>query len=353
MNSQKIEIAGPGFRYCAQVGRGLLADAGRLTREQIAGDRAFLITDASVPGSIVQTVASSLRQAGFDTAEIVIAAGDQSKCLAEVERVCGQMSTADRSSVVIAVGGGVVGDLAGFVAAIFHRGIPHVLIPTTLLAMVDSSIGGKTGVNLAAGKNLVGAFHQPVLVLSDVDVLQLLPAEQLRQGYAEIIKHAIILDAEMFRELEAAHAPEYVPLIARNIRIKAAVVAEDEREREGKRELLNFGHTVGHAIERASEYALPHGDCVSLGIVAACGISMKRAGFAREERNAVVELLGRYGLPVRLGPGVPRNAIFEAIARDKKFVCGEIRFVVAPRIGQAFVSHEVTLRDLRDGVEEL
>ena len=189
----------------------------------------------------------------------------------------------DRQSFVVGLGGGMIGDISGFVAAIYHRGIPHVQIPTTLLAMVDSSIGGKTGVDTRDGKNLIGAFHHPSLVIDDLDVLKTLPRREFNQGFAEIIKHAIIADAKMFRMLQVAGrqatAPALQRLIKRNIQIKSRIVAKDERDRTGERALLNFGHTVGHAIERAGNYRkFLHGEAVSLGIVAACAISVKRAG---------------------------------------------------------------------------
>ena len=198
----------------------------------------------------------------------------------------------DRSSFVVALGGGVVGDLAGFVAAIYHRGIPYVQVPTTLLAQVDSSIGGKTAVNTAAGKNLIGALHHPVLVIADVDLLRTLPAREFNQGFAEIIKHAIIRDAALFEALEYFDRKrDLESLVRRNVEIKAEFVAADERDRTGERALLNFGHTVGHAIERAGDYReLLHGEAVSLGIVAACDISMRKAGLpedaASEDRRA-------------------------------------------------------------------
>src|SRR5947199_2761581 len=204
----------------------------------------------------------------------------------------------DRQSFVIGLGGGGIGDISGFVAAIYHRGIPHVQIPTTLLAMVDSSIGGKTGVDTRDGKNLIGAIHHPSLVIDDLDVLKSLPRSEFNQGFAEIIKHAVIADDKMFRTLQSwgARSPRrplaLQQLICRNIRIKSRIVAKDERDRTGERALLNFGHTVGHAIERAGNYRkFPHGEALSLGIVAACAISTKRAGLTPDQRDAVIDLL--------------------------------------------------------------
>jgi 3-dehydroquinate synthetase len=225
------------------------------------------------------------------------------------------------------------------VAAIYHRGIPHVQIPTTLLAMVDSSIGGKTGVDTRAGKNLIGAFHQPSLVIDDVDLLKTLPRRQFNQGFAEIIKHAIIADRKMFRTLQSLKAgstPALQQLIKRNIQIKSRIVAKDERDRTGQRALLNFGHTVGHAIEQAAGYKkLLHGEAISLGMVAACEISMRKAGLPESQRTEIIAMLELYRLPTRLPGNVPREQIRYALAFDKKFACGEARFVVTPAIGSA------------------
>ena len=251
----------------------------------------------------------------------------------------------------------MVGDISGFVAAIYHRGIPHVQIPTTLLAMVDSSIGGKTGVNTVDGKNLLGAVHQPLLVIDDLDVLKTLPRREFNQGFAEIIKHAIIADAKMFgmlRNWEASGALALQQLICRNIRIKSRVVAKDEHDRTGQRALLNFGHTVAHAIERAGNYRkFLHGEALSLGIVAACAVSTKRVGLPPNQRDAVVDLLQRFELPTSLPKNFPREKILKALKFDKKFEGGKIRFVVTPRIGAAHLTNDVTLNDIRDAVAAL
>ena len=290
---------------------------------------------------------------------IVVPAGEKSKTLERAGMICDRMIVGglDRQSFVVGLGGGMIGDISGFVAAIYHRGIPHVQIPTTLLAMVDSSIGGKTSVDTRAGKNLIGAFHPPSLVIDDLDVLKTLPRRQFNQGFAEIIKHAVIAEAKMFWTLQAwkaGDAPALQKLIRRNIEIKSGIVAKDERDRTGQRALLNFGHTIGHAIERAGEYRkFLHGEAVSLGIVAACAISVKRAGLHPNQRAAIADVLERFGLPTRLPPKFPRKKIFDAIKFDKKFEGGKIRFIVTPRIGVAYVSKDVTLEDIREAVENL
>ena len=379
MNSDAIEISGDGFCYFALVGRGLLARAGELVRHQLGGDRCAIIADETSARLFANRLCESFRSQKCSPRLIRIPAGEKSKSLTQVEKICDEMIEAgvDRSSFVVGLGGGVVGDISGFVASIFERGVPHVQIPTTLLAMVDSSIGGKTGVNLSAGKNLIGRIHHPALIIADVETLESLPPRELRQGYAEIIKHAIIRDADMFYDLSSgakqskvegsggtglksqrdpptsARVDRLVALIRRNIVIKAEIVSADARELLGKRALLNFGHTVGHAIEHAAEFRIPHGDCVSIGMVAACNISIKRAGFSVEERDAVVALLKQFELPTRLPDEVDRKKAVAAVAHDKKFVGGEIRFVVTPRIGEARVSNEVTVTDIRDAIAEL
>jgi len=356
------EIHGATYRYPVLVGSGLIDQVGRRVLKFIRGKTCALLTDSNVELLFARRVNRSLTSAGFKPTLITIPAGEKSKTLKQVGAICEQMIIAglDRQSFVIGLGGGVIGDISGFVAAIYHRGIPHIQIPTSLLAMVDSSIGGKTAVNTAEGKNLIGAVHQPSLVIDDLNVLKTLPRREFNQGFAEIIKHAIIADAKMFKTLQSWKARSsrqplaLQSLIKRNIKIKAAVVARDERDRSGERAILNFGHTVGHAIERAGNYRkFLHGEALSLGIVAACAVSIKRAGLAPGQRDAVIDLLQRFDLPTRMPKNFPREKIFKALKFDKKFEAGKIRFVVTPRIGAAFLTTDVTLEDIRDAVGEL
>ena len=353
-----FEVRTGGHSYSVLIGSGLLASVGERVKEKISPSRCATISDTNVAPRFLAPIQKNLRGAGFDPVPIIVPAGEQSKTLEQAGDICEKMLGAglDRQSFVIALGGGVIGDLSGFVAAIFERGIPQVQIPTTLLAMVDSSIGGKTGVNARAGKNLIGAFHPPVLVLDDVDVLKTLPRRELNQGFAEIIKHAIIADVEMFQQLEEVDPTkvDFAPLIRRNVEIKARIVEKDEHERNGERALLNFGHTIGHGIERAVEYSqIGHGEAVSLGIVAACEVSMKKAGLPRQQRDRIEDLLSKLGLPTQLPKAFPREKIFDALKFDKKFAHGEIRFVVTPGIGSANLSSDVTMEDIRVAVDEL
>jgi 3-dehydroquinate synthase len=354
-----LQVRDDVHRYPALVGTNVLDQIGEYSRKYLRSERCAIVSDSNVARMFGKRVKKSLTLAGFHPILITIPAGEKSKTLKQAGAICDRMITAglDRQSFVVGLGGGMIGDISGFVAAIYHRGIPHVQIPTTLLAMVDSSIGAKTGVDTRAGKNLIGAFHQPSLVIDDIDVLKTLPRRQFNQGFAEIIKHAIIADTKMFRILQSRKAgatPAVQDLIKRNIQIKSRIVARDERDRTGERALLNFGHTVGHAIERAGNYRkFLHGEAVSLGIAAACAISVKRAGLPPNQCAAIVDLLGRFGLPRRLPPKFPRKKVVDALKFDKKFEGGKVRFIVTPCIGAAYVADNVTVDDIREAVAEL
>jgi 3-dehydroquinate synthase len=352
-----VQVRGGVHRYL--VVAGFLDQVGQYARKYLPLGPCVIISDTNVAPLFATDVNRSLVSAGFRPTLIRIPSGERSKTLQQAGAICDQMIAAglDRQSFVVGLGGGMIGDISGFVAAIYHRGLPHIQIPTTLLAMVDSSIGGKTGVDTRDGKNLIGAFHQPSLVIDDLDVLKTLSRRQFNQGFAEIIKHAIIADPKMFRILqswktEAASALQR--LIKRNVQIKSRIVAKDERDGSGQRALLNFGHTVGHAIERAGNYRkFLHGEAVSLGIVVACAISVKKARLPADQRTAIIDLLGRFGLPTRLPRNFPRTKILDAVKFDKKFEGGKIRFVVTPRIGTAHVADNVTITDIREALEKL
>ena len=342
--------------YEVVIGSGLLEQTGALISQKLKGPGCALITDDNVAGLFAEKVIRSLGPAGFQPTLITVPAGEETKTMGEAEAICGQMIAAglDRSSFVVALGGGMVGDLAGFVAAIHHRGIPCVQVPTTLLAQVDSSIGGKTAVNTVTGKNLIGAWHQPALVISDVDSLATLPPREWKQGLAEVVKHAVIRDAEMFEMLQRFDRNELTPLVRRNVEIKAAIVSADERETTGERALLNFGHTIGHAIERAGEYReFLHGEAVSLGMVAACEISVRKAGLSETERAKIIRTLESFELPTRLPADFPKEKILEAVRFDKKFERGAVRFVVVSAIGSARVATDVTMEDIDEAVSRL
>ena len=342
--------------YQALVGSGLLESLGRHVAEVLPISTCAVVADQTTGGLFAATATGSLRHAGFEPVLIEVPPGEKAKSLEIIGRLCDQMAAGklDRSSFVVALGGGVVGDVAGFAAAIYHRGIPHVQVPTTLLAQVDSSIGGKTAVNTAAGKNLLGAVHQPALVVADVETLRTLPPREFRQGFAEIIKHAIIAEPSIFALLDPFDPSALTELVARNIEVKAAIVAEDERDASGRRAVLNFGHTVGHAIERAGGYGtMLHGEAVSLGIVAACEISVQKAAFPETQRDHVLRTLQAFDLPTRLPPAFPREQILPALFADKKFERGELRFVLTSGFGCAGLTNEVTLEDISEAIEQL
>jgi 3-dehydroquinate synthase len=345
--------------YDVLVEKGLLARAGEAIRDAGLTGKAAVITDSNVAGFHADALRAGLEAAGFSPTLHIVPAGEASKSMARAEELCASLAEArhDRRSFVVALGGGVVGDLAGFVAAIFYRGIPFVQIPTTIVAQVDSSVGGKTGVNLPQGKNLLGAFHQPTRVIVDPEVLATLPGREYREGFAEVIKHAAIRDGSMLAELAALN-PESreVPadLIARNIAIKARIVEEDELETKGVRALLNLGHTIGHGIEAALPYGeMLHGEAIALGLRAALLLSTRHAGLGAEDAAGIIGLLDHFKLPLQLDPAISTRRILDKMGRDKKFEAGKIRFVLLRRPGDAYLGDEVTPDDLTDAIEEL
>jgi 3-dehydroquinate synthase len=348
LNSRSYEIL---------VERGILGRAGDFVQAAGLSGHAALITDANVALHYSERVKNSLEDAGYKVSVHLMPPGENSKTMHQVQLLCRSLIEHhhDRASFVVALGGGVVGDVAGFVAAIFHRGIPYVQIPTSIVAQVDSSIGGKTGVNEPEGKNLIGAFHQPCLVLVDPDTLLTLPIRVFREGFAEVIKHAAIRDAVMLGRLESMDPDrkEIDPdLIARNAGIKARIVEQDERETSGTRALLNFGHTIGHALEASSDYgALLHGEAIALGIRAALYLSERVAGLNPDHSARLVQLLRHWKLPLVLDPGFDAESIRSHLARDKKFAAGKMRFVLLPRLGDAIVSEEVTDDLIREALE--
>lgn len=351
-----IEVEVPLARspYKVLVGSGLIRDCGPLIAEVLKPSRCAIVTDSNVGPLHAEAVETSLRQAGFDPIRITIPAGESSKSFEQTQKACDAMISAglDRSSLLVALGGGVVGDLAGFVAAIYYRGIPCIQIPTTIVAQVDSSVGGKTGINAPGGKNLIGAFHQPRLVIADTDTLRTLPPREFHEGFAEIIKHAAIRDPAM---LEADDSlDDIAPLIARNVAIKAAIVAEDEFETKGLRALLNFGHTIGHGIENAAGYGrFLHGEAISLGLIAACRLSVEKSGLSQVAADQILAALARHNLPQNLPADISTESVLAALRKDKKFHAGAIRFVLLCNLGEAFVSDAVSALDIERAIEAL
>jgi 3-dehydroquinate synthase len=330
--------------YTIRIDAGLLAGVGRACQRLKLGHRCAVVSDENVAPLYAKKVLDSLRHAGFDPVLVTVPAGEESKNLRVVAEAYDRLAAhrLERRSFVMALGGGVVGDLAGFVAATYLRGLDFVQVPTTLLAQVDSSVGGKVGVNLNAGKNLVGAFHQPRLVVCDLETLRSLPDREYRSGLAEVIKYGIISDEAFFARLERAmpalltRDPGTLKGVeARCCEIKGRVVSQDEQE-GGMRAILNFGHTIGHALEAISRYGrFLHGEAISIGQVLAARLSTRWAGLACEEAERIECLLESAGLPTRVRLSVAeQKALVEAMRHDKKVVEAEIRFVLAERIGR-------------------
>jgi 3-dehydroquinate synthase len=331
--------------YSIVIGAGWLSRIGSRVRETVGGEatRTAVVSDSRVAPLYVPAVASSLRSADFAVVEIQIPEGEQHKNLAWLALLYDRLIEAhiDRVSPVVAVGGGVVGDLTGFAAATILRGVPFVQVPTTLLAQVDASIGGKTAINHASGKNLIGAFHQPRLVAIDIDTLKTLPRREYLAGLAEVVKYGAILDAELFARLEC-NVPALLhqdsallsEVIAASCRLKAMVVERDERE-GAYRAILNFGHTLGHAIETLTEYRrLLHGEAVAIGMVCAARLSQTRGWLPRSEAERIEGLLRRLGLPTAVPSDLSPDQLALAVEVDKKAAGGKIKFVGLDAIGK-------------------
>ncbi|HEY0103617.1 MAG TPA: 3-dehydroquinate synthase [Brevundimonas sp.] len=349
--STVIPVSGPGFSpYDVVVGRGLLGELGQRTGPMLGG-RTVIVTDKTVAALHGPAAMASLEAAGVRARLLAVPPGEASKSFAELERVIDRLLAfgLDRSDVIIALGGGVVGDLAGLAAALYMRGIGFIQVPTTLLAQVDSSVGGKTAIDTPRGKNLVGAFHQPRLVLADVDLLGTLPERQLRSGWAEVLKHGLITDATFFDWLAkdgaagAVGEPKALQrAVVRSVEIKSAIVAQDERE-GGRRALLNLGHTFGHALEAElgfDEDRLTHGEAVALGCAMAFRFSAT-SGLCDPEAAARVEaVLAAAGLPTRARQvGTFRaTALVKRMAGDKKAERGRLTLILARAVGDAFVA---------------
>lgn len=349
--------------YGIEVDRGLLPSLGRRCSTLGFESRCAVITDTTVAPLYAERTLASLRKAGFEPLLITIPAGEKAKAMRQVERCYDRLAKQrlERKSFVVALGGGVVGDLAGFVAASYLRGIGFVQVPTTLLAQVDSSVGGKVGVNLRAGKNLVGAFYQPRLVLCDLATLESLPEREYRAGLAEVIKYGIIYDASLFERLERElprilkRQPRILgEIVARCCEIKAEVVGQDETE-GGLRAILNFGHTIGHALEAISRYGkYLHGEAISVGQVAAAHLSARQLGLSETEVQRIFNLFSRAALPtaVRLGTR-EREALLAAMRLDKKVSGGEIKFVLARRIGEVEFGLKVPEAEIHSALDRI
>ena len=344
--------------YTIHIGSSLLSKLGDHCRRLKLGERCAIVTDSTVGPRYADACVRALKMSGFVPNVVTVPSGEEAKSLKVLGECYDQlaMKRLERRSFVVALGGGCVGDLAGFLAASYLRGIPYVQVPTTLLAQVDSSVGGKVGINLKAGKNLVGAFHQPRAVLCDLDTLGSLPDREFRAGLAEVVKYGVISDLDLFRRLERDSArilkrevSVLSNVIARCCALKAQVVGEDEFETTGARASLNFGHTVGHAIEAVSGYKeILHGEAVSIGMVAAARLSSRLSSLPEVEADRIRDLLLAFGLPIsiKLAPK-KRDALFDAMRLDKKVSGGELKFVLAERVGKVLTGQRVADSDIQ------
>lgn len=359
----RVDLAGRG--YDIAIGRGLLSELGRRLQELRPGAAAAIVTDERVAQHHLPAALAALESAGIRSARVIVRPGEASKSFARFEQVCDRLleTRVGRSDLIIALGGGVVGDLAGFAAAAVRRGLDYVQVPTTLLAQVDSSVGGKTGINVRQGKNMIGAFHQPILVLADTALLDTLPPREFRAGYAEVAKYGLIDDQPFFAWLEAnwpeifSGGPAREHAIAVSCRAKAATVARDELE-TGDRALLNLGHTFGHALEAGAGFSdrLLHGEAVAIGMVLAFAFSV-RLGLAKpEDADRLRRHLAAVGLPTQISqiPGeIPDvDGLMDLIGQDKKARRGQLTFILARGIGASFIAPDVDPAEVRAFLSE-
>lgn len=364
--SDLVKVDLPGRAYDIVIGSGLLETVGERIAALGKGLSVAIITDENVAQHHLATLQNSLQNSDIRSHAVVLPPGEKTKSMAMVTKVVDEILVAklERGDLVIALGGGVIGDLAGFAAAITRRGMRFVQIPTTLLAQVDSSVGGKTGVNSDHGKNLIGAFHQPSLVLADVDCLDTLSKREFAAGYAEVVKYGLINDAEFFNWLEAHHegvfagGADRVYAISKSCRAKAAIVMRDERE-EGERALLNLGHTFAHAFERIVAYdgaRLVHGEAVAIGLCCAFQFSQKLGLASGQDASRIERHLEKVGLPTKIKaiPGWTAGSdnILDAMAQDKKVKKGRLTFILARGIGESFIAPDVDSGDVRSFLDD-
>jgi 3-dehydroquinate synthase len=357
---QSITVSLGENSYEVQIEAGLLARAGAVLKPYARGGRLLVVSDSNVTAHVALDFVAALKADGIEAVLFELPAGEGSKSWAQLEALVDWLlaNHVERSDHIVALGGGVVGDITGFAAHIVKRGCSFIQVPTTLLAQVDSSVGGKTAINSGAGKNLVGAFHQPSLVLIDPEVLDTLPRRELAAGFAEVVKYGLIDDLEFFDWCEAnaeaffdgdAAAREYA--IARSVESKARIVAEDERELTGTRALLNLGHTFGHALEADTGYSdkLLHGEAVAAGMALAFRYSVRRGHCPKGDAERAVSVLHKAGLPTTLAEaGVTANgaALVEHMLHDKKKAGGTLPFLLAKGIGKTFLAKDVDLADV-------
>jgi 3-dehydroquinate synthase len=362
MDTKIVSIDYDSRSYDIFIGPALLYRIGDFIPEDIKNRAVFIVTDTHVE-SYAAIIKDQIAQSGARLVDVmVLPAGEKTKSYGFVEKLCGWLLAGgmNRDSLILAVGGGVIGDLTGFCASIVMRGVPYIQIPTTLLSQVDSSVGGKTGINTEHGKNLIGSFYQPTAVIADIETLKTLPPRDVRSGYAEIVKYGFIQDFGFFKWLEqnglrvcACEPDALLYAIEKSCRAKAQIVESDERE-GGRRALLNFGHTFGHALEAAAGYkgSLLHGEAVAIGMVMAFDLSYRMGLCSQEDFERAERHLAAVGLPTRAstveGLQTSVTELIEIMGRDKKSVAGKMVFILANTIGDAFISKSVPVELVRD-----
>jgi len=341
-----VMINAPSKTYAVRIGGGLLARAGKLAAKVLTPSKALIVTDSAVDALYSETLACSLQSAGFDTAKYVFLAGEKSKGAQTLIALLNFMaqSRMTRTDAVFALGGGVAGDLAGLAAALYMRGTGLVQVPTTLLAAVDSSVGGKTAIDLDAGKNLAGAFYQPDLVICDTDTLSTLPESEFANGAAEVVKYAVIRDTAILKALRRPCDTHIGEIIAACVRIKRDVICADERD-TGERRVLNFGHTFGHAVEKCSGYTVPHGSAVAIGMVLITAASVKKGLCEKSCLADLISMLKNYSLPISTTYG--ESELFDAVLSDKKRTDGRLTLVIPRGMGNCGL-YGATLPEARE-----
>lgn len=357
----KIRVALGDRSYDILIGGGLIDDCGKIVKGLSIGRDAFVVTNRRVLSLFGSKLRRSLTNSGFTVRFDIVEGSEKAKSVETASGVLNRLSRYDvnRSLFIIALGGGVVGDLAGFVASVYKRGVPYVQIPTTLLAQVDSSIGGKVAIDLPAAKNLVGSFYQPKTVISDVSAIGLLPAREMRNGLAEIIKYGIISDPALFTFIEKnlenildADVRALRRIVSSCAKIKAAVVMKDEYDRKGIRAVLNYGHTIGHAIEVAGGFSYSHGEAVALGMIAAGRIAIELGIDSENNAERIETLVSRVGLPTRIkGISIPK--IYQAHLHDKKFIGSKNRFILSSKIGTTLMAEGVPDSAIRNSLKSI
>lgn len=376
-----INVNLPQQPYKIAIASGNLAQLGQSMASLNLGKKVLLVSNPAISRRYGDTAIASLNESGFEVTSCTLPPGERYKTLASIQKIYNTAleKRLERSSTMVALGGGVIGDMTGFAAATWMRGINFVQVPTTLLAMVDAAIGGKTGVNYQAmvdteidgktgvnhlrkGKNLIGAFHQPRLVLIDPEVLKTLPGREFRAGMAEVIKYGVIWDAELFTQMEQCDRLDQLrylkqnllpEILSRSSQAKADVVSKDEKE-AGLREILNYGHTIGHAVESLTDYRLVnHGEAVAIGMIAAGQLAVKLKLWEQTAQDRQNALIQKAGLPTQLPSGIDIEAIIDSLQTDKKVKAGKVQFVLPSQIGAAIVTDQVSSEEIRQVLQQM